>query len=226
MTTEPRAVGLRNALILLAIWELIGQFGLVAGGALPPPSDVLFRLWQERSDYPRHVLATLQASVAGFIIGNVMAVVAGILFSLSPSLLRLFRGINIAAFALPPIAIAPILSLTMSDMAPRITLAALGVYFITMTATVIGIAQADSRAEDVIRAYGGSHWKVLQLVQFRGAVPSILAGLRVAAPNAVLGSILAEFGGGGRWGLGAYLLGSLGRVESRTVFGELDLSRH
>lgn len=216
---EARHAGLRNALILLVLWEIIGQLGWVAGGALPPPSDILFRLWHDRGDYPGHVLATLQASIAGFLIGNVVAVAAGVLFALSPPMLRLFRGINIAAFALPPIAIAPILALTMSGMAPRITLAALGVYFVTMTATVIGIAQADSRAEDVIRAYGGSRWKVLRLVQFRGAVPSILAGLRVAAPNAVLGAILAEFGGGGRWGLGTYLLGSLGRGEPDRLWG-------
>ena len=53
----------------------------------------------------------------------------------------------------------------------------------------------------------------MRLVLFRGALPSIMAGLRVAAPNAVPGAILAEIGGGGRWGLGAYLLGSLGRGE-------------
>ncbi|MYM54282.1 ABC transporter permease [Thalassovita mangrovi] len=214
-----RHAGLRNAVILLLVWELVGQLGIVAGGALPPPSDILIRLWQDRADYPRHIGATLWASALGFVIGNVVAIAGGILFAMSPLMLRLFRGINIAAFALPPIAIAPILALTLSGMAPRITLAALGVYFVTMTATVIGISQADSRAQDVIRAYGGTRWKVLRLVQLRSAVPSILAGLRVAAPNAVLGAILAEFGGGGRWGLGTYLLGSLGRAEPDRLWG-------
>jgi sulfonate transport system permease protein len=35
----------------------------------------------------------------------------------------------------------------------------------------------------------------------------------------VLGAILAEFGGGGRWGLGSYLLGSLGRGEPARLWG-------
>lgn len=211
--------GLRNALILLIVWELVGRFGLVASGALPPPSAILARLWQDRADYPPHIAATLYASAAGFVIGNILAIGAGVIFALSPGMLRAFRGVNIAAFALPPIAIAPILALTMSGMAPRITLAALGVYFVSMTATVVGISQADSRAADVIRAYGGGRWPVLRMVQFRGAVPSILAGLRVAAPNAVLGAILAEFGGGGRWGLGTYLLGSLGQANPARLWG-------
>lgn len=211
--------GLRNAAILLALWEIVGRLDLVAGGALPGITEILLRLWEDRADYPRHIWATLAASGAGFVIGNVIAIAAGVIFALSPTALRLFRGVNIAVFALPPIAIAPILVLTLSGMAPRIVLAALGVYFVTMTATVIGLSQADSRATDLIRAYGGSRRDALRLVLFRGALPSIMAGLRVAAPNAVLGAILAEFGGGGRWGLGAYLLGSLGRGEPDRLWG-------
>ena len=47
----------------------------------------------------------------------------------------------------------------------------------------------------------------------------ILGGLRINAPNAVLGAILAGFGGGGRWGLGSYLLGLLGRGEPARLLG-------
>lgn len=210
---------LRNILILLLIWEVVGRAGLVAGGALPAPGAIVARLWIDRADYPAHVAATLWASSLGFVLGNLAGVGAGVVFALSPVTLRVFRGVNIAIFALPPIALAPILALVLSGMAPRVTLAALGVYFVTMTATVIGLSQADSRASDLIRAYGGSRFDVLRMVRLRAAAPAILSGLRVAAPNAVLGAILAEFGGGGRWGLGTYLLGSLGRGEPDRLWG-------
>lgn len=211
--------GLRNAAVLLIVWEIVGRLDLVAGGALPALSEILLRLWVDRADYPPHVLATLYASGLGFLIGNAIGILAGIVFALSPTTLRLFRGVNIAIFALPPIAIAPILVLTLSGMAPRVVLATLSVYFVTMTATVIGLSQTDKRAIDLIRAYGGTSWTVLRLVQFRGALPTIISAFRVAAPNAVLGAILAEFGGGGRWGLGSYLLGSLGRGEPDRLWG-------
>ena len=211
--------GFHNILILLAVWEIAGQFNLVAGGALPALSEVAARLWTDRADYPRHVWATLQASGAGFMIGNALAVLAGAIFVLSPRTMRLARGVNIAIFALPPIVIAPILALMFQGMTPRIILAALGVYFVTMSATVVGLTQYDRRAADVVRAYGGGPGRVLALVQLRGAVPAILSGFRVAAPNAVLGAILAEFGGGGRWGLGTYLLGSLGRGDPARLWG-------
>ncbi|MCB2132460.1 MAG: ABC transporter permease subunit, partial [Rhodobacteraceae bacterium] len=214
-----RSATFRNLAILIVVWEIVGRMNWIAGGALPGLGEILIRLWADRGDYPGHIWATVHASVLGFVIGNLVAVSAGILFVLFPTLLRLTRGFNIAVFALPPIAIAPILVLTLSGMAPRITLAALGVYFVTMSATVVGLSQFDSRAADVVRAYGGKDWMVMKLVRLRGAVPDILSGLRIAAPNAVLGAILAEFGGGGRWGLGTYLLGSLGRGDPARLWG-------
>lgn len=214
-----RHMALRNTLILLVIWEIVGRLDLIAGGALPGFTEILARLWVDRGDYPKHIAATLYGAGAGFVIGNAVAITAGVLFVLWPLSMKLARGVNIAIFALPPIAIAPILTLTLSGMAPRIVLAALGCYFVTMTATVIGLTQHDSRTADVIRAYGGGRREIMRYVQLRGAMPVILSGLRVAAPNAVLGAILAEFGGGGRWGLGAYLLGSLGRGEPARLWG-------
>lgn len=211
--------GLRAAFFVMLVWEIIGRLDLVAGGALPGLTEILLRLWEDRGDYPRHIGATLYSSSLGFVIGNGVGIAAGVAFYLSPTLLRMFRGVNVAIFALPPIAIAPILVLTLDGFGPRIALAALGVYFVTMSATVIGLSQADSRATDVVRAYGGGRWASLRLVQLRAALPPILAAFRIAAPNAVLGAILAEFGGGGRWGLGNYLLGSLGRGEPDRLWG-------
>lgn len=209
----------RNLILLVLLWEVVGRLDLVAGGALPSLSEIIIRMWIDRHDYPLHIGSTLYASSAGFLIGNILGVCAGVLFVLYPITLRLSRGFNIAIFSLPPIAIAPILVITLSGMAPRIVLATMGVYFITMTATVVGLSQADSRTSELIRAYGGNKLQILRLVQFRSAIPSILAGFRIAAPNAVLGAILAEFGGGGRWGLGTYLLGSLGRGEPDRLWG-------
>jgi len=210
---------LRAIVIMLLVWEVVGRMQWVAGGALPGISEILIQLWKDRGDYPEHIWATVYASGLGFLIGNALAIVAGMAFVLSPVLMRLARGMNIAIFALPPIALAPILVLTLSGMAPRVTLAALGVYFITMSATVIGLSQYDSRTADLVRAYGGGNWAIMRLVRLRGAIPDILSGLRIAAPNAVLGAILAEFGGGGRWGLGTYLLGSLGRGDPARLWG-------
>jgi len=199
--------------LILALFELVGRLRLVAGGALPAPSAVLLQFWADRADYPLHVWATLQAAFAGFAIGNLIAIAAAVLFTLVPVTARLARGINVALFALPPIAIVPILVIAFDGLTPKIILAAIAVYFPTMTAMQVGLQAVDPRTVDVVRAYGGSALTVLHRVRLRSSLPALLGGLRIAAPNAVLGAILAEFGSGGRHGLGTYLLGSLGQAN-------------
>ncbi len=88
-----------------------------------------------------------------------------------------------------------------------------------MVATVLGLTQVDARLADLVRVYGGSSWSVMRWVRLRSSLPTVLAGLRVAAPAAVLGSLLAEFGSGGSAGLGTYLIGSLGRADPARLWG-------
>ncbi|MHB1110168.1 MAG: ABC transporter permease, partial [Devosia sp.] len=171
MTARVRLPGwwpaLRNLALILIVWEIAGRLQLVASGALPAPSVVLVRLVADWGDYPNHIFATVYGAGAGFLIGNLIAVVAGMLFALFPLTSRVARGLNIAIFALPPIAISPILVLTLTDMTPRVALAAIGCYFVTMTATVVGLTQVDARSVDLVRAYGGGKWTILKLVQWR-----------------------------------------------------------
>ena len=124
-----------HSLIILIIWEILGRFRLVADGALPPPSAVLLRLVDDWADYPNHIAATLEGAGAGFVIGKHRHC-GGCPVCVIPGDGAGGAASNIALFALPPIAISPILVLTFSGMTPRIVLAAIGCYFVTMTATV------------------------------------------------------------------------------------------
>lgn len=204
---------------IVVLWEILGRFQLVASGALPAPSAVLIRLWIDRADYVLHAWSTIRVAAVGFIIGNAIAILAALLFARLPLTERLARGINIAIFALPPIAIVPVLVIGLPGEWPRYILAALAVYFPTMTAVLVGLREVDPRAIDVVRAYGGGEGSIIRWVRLRGSLPALLGGLRVAGPGAVLGAILAEFGSGGRWGLGTYLLGSIGRADPPRLWG-------
>ena len=222
MTLRNLASNLPTALLLLvvvALWEFAGDRALVAKGALPSPGAILVHFWADRADYVPHVLATLRSATLGFLIGNLFAIVAALLFVRWPLTEQLSRGFNIAIFAIPPIAIAPVLVLALKGDWPRIVLAALAVYFPTLIAMSVGLRDADPRAADVVRAYGGGPNAILRWIRLRSSLPALLGGLQVAAPNAVLGAMLAEFGSGARWGLGTYLLGSLGRADPARLWG-------
>lgn len=206
-------------LLLLVLWELAGRGRWVADGALPAPSAVLLQAWADRGDYPAHVLGTLRTSIAGFVIGNLVAIACGLVFVRWRMAERFMAGVNVTVFAMPTIALVPILVIALAGDAPRIVLAALSVYYPTMVATVLGMTQVDPRLQDLVRVYGGGEAAVMRFVRWRSGLPTLLAGLRVAAPAAVLGSLLAEFGSGGSAGLGTYLIGSLGRADPPRLWG-------
>ncbi len=205
--------------IVLALWEVLGDLQLVAQGALPSPSAVIAQWWRDRAVYPPHIWATLKPALIGFAIGNSIAAAAAFSFVLLPTLERLMRGFNIAVFSVPPIALSPVLVITLPGEWPQIVLASVGVYFPTLVMTLLGLRDVDPRPIDVIRSYGGGDIAVLRWLRLRSCMPGLLGGLRVAAPAAILGAILAEFGSGARWGLGSFLLGSLGRGNPARIWG-------
>ncbi|WP_165829799.1 ABC transporter permease [Amnibacterium flavum] len=195
-------------LVVLAAWEVLGRFGLVAGGALPAPSAILEAWWADWEEYPRHILATVGTAAAGFAIGNGVAIVIAIATQLVPAIDRLIRPLVVVLFCLPVVVAAPILGIAFDDPWPKIALAVLLVFFPTLIATQVGLRGAPGDAVSVVRSAGGGALRALFLVRLRAAVPEILSGLQISAPAAVLGAILGEFIGG-RWGLGIYLVGSI-----------------
>lgn len=219
MKTASRRGSAIGLVLLLVLWEIAGQRAWVGQGALPAPSAIALQWWADRADYPAHLAGTLRTAFAGFVIGNAIAIGMGLLFVRSRISERLMNGVNITLFALPAIALVPVLIIALPGDAPRVVLAALSVYYPTMVATVLGMRQVDPRLVDLVKVYGGDAAAVMRFVRWRTGLPTLLAGLRVAAPSAVLGSLLAEFGSGGSAGLGTYLIGSLGRADPPRLWG-------
>ncbi len=208
-----------GTLVFLALWQFLGAATSWGVAMFPAPARILAQAFADRELYWLHGIATVETSAIGFLIGVTIAVVAALLFCLSPGLELAFRGINIALFAMPAIVIGPLLVLFLKGDWPQTVLAALMVYFPAMSATLLGLRTVDPRIADLVSAYGGGEAKLMRHVRIRGALPDLLAGFRVAAPLAVLGAVLGEFGSGTRWGFGAFLLSALPQGNPARLWG-------
>ena len=211
----PFALGL---LLVLFAWEALDRL-LGPSPILPAPSRILAQAIADAPLYARHGLATLGSAAAGFALGAAAALVLAFLFALAPPLETLFHGLNIALFAMPAIVVGPLLVLLCAGDWPQIILAALMVYYPAMSATRLGLREVDPRLADLVAVYGGGRATLLRRVQARAALPALFAGLRAAAPLAVLGAILGEFGSGTRWGFGAFLLATLPQANPARLWG-------
>ena len=82
----------------------------------------------------------------------------------------------------------------------------LGAVFPLLVNTYEGVRNADRVLVNVVRSFGGSSWQVARIVVLPGALPYVVAGLRLAIGRAVLGVVVGEFFGASR-GLG-YMIAS------------------
>jgi len=157
-----RALGVAAVLL---VWHLLAVTVFAASRVVPTPTDVLTQLWEDRDSYPPNVSATLRVALIGYLWGNLIAVLLGVLCELVPAIEIPVLRFAIACYNVPLVAIAPILIVVLADDGPMIALAALSVFFTTLIATGLGLRSADATSLDVVRASGGGAWAAVRKVK-------------------------------------------------------------
>jgi ABC-type nitrate/sulfonate/bicarbonate transport system permease component len=215
------ASGLIGAALLLAAWTILALTVFAgAGKGVPTPWAVLSQLGRDGwGFYAPLIAATGGEAVRGYLAGNGLALFFALLVLLVPAAERLVVQLAVASYCLPLVAVGPILSLLLSGDAPMITLAALSVFFTTLIGCLLGLRSADPVVLDVVRAYGGGRWTALVKVRALAALPAAFAGLRIAAPAALLGAIIGEYLGHIDTGLGVAMTVSEASVNVPRTWG-------
>lgn len=211
------AAGLAGVLGVFLLWEL-GAHLLGGRHILPSPIQVAVQMWHDKGYYWPNMVVTLREAGKGYLAGNALAIAFAVAFVQVPVLERLLMRLAIASYCVPLVAIAPILVVVTSGDTPKAALAAIIVFFTTLIATLLGLRSADQSSLELLRANGGGSWMALRKVRLWAALPSLFAGLQVAAPSALLGAIIGEYLGTNA-GLGAALLQAQTTFEVTTTWG-------
>jgi ABC-type nitrate/sulfonate/bicarbonate transport system permease component len=211
--------GTIGVLTVLCGWELIGRIVFGDTGVVPPPTAIAAKMGQDGLHfYLPNALTTLREAGLGWLYGNVIAIVLAVAFIQIPLAERALLQLALASYCLPVIAIGPVLAVLFSDDTPKVILAALSVIFTTLIGTLVGLRQADPTSLELIRAYGGGSWAQLWRVRLRACLPSMFAGLCIAAPAAMLGAIIGEYLGAEN-GLGVAMINSQQSLEIARTWG-------
>lgn len=204
---------------VLILWQLVGAIFFHKTQAIPTPTAVLRQMGKDGwSFYWPNLQTTLAEAMKGWFWGNLLAVGAAMLFLIAPVFERPLLQLGVASYCLPPVAILPIFAIVFSGETPKVILAAMSVFFTTLIGTLVGLRSADAAALDLIHAYGGGTSKKLIKVRLPASLPSMFAGLCIAAPAAVLGAIIGEFLGGNR-GLGVAMINSMQALDIARTWG-------
>jgi len=193
-------------LLIAAWWGYIRLFQ-VPHFVLPSPFDVgraIFALFRDGTIWP-HLGHTLGIIIAGFSIGTALGFLLGFVLAKNPAVERTIGPYIFFFQTAPKIALAPLFILWFGlGLTSQIVLVVSLVFFPVMAGTLLGLRSLSTNFRflaDVLRL---SRWERLIRIELPSAVPEIFAGLKVAAVQATIGAILAEWLSGAQ-GLG-YLM--------------------
>lgn len=209
-------------IFILACWQLASG-RLMDNFFISNPVDVGLRLWDWTISgfiFP-HLWVTFYETVAGFILGSLIGVLLGIWLGVARFMSRLLSPFLFGFYALPKIALAPLLVLWFGlGIESKIALSTVIVFFLVFYNTFTGVREVDQDMIDTVRLMKGRRHQVLWHVVIPSAMSWIFAGLKISVPYALIGAIVGELIAANR-GLG-YLVQRMGAdFDTTGVFAVL-----
>jgi ABC-type nitrate/sulfonate/bicarbonate transport system permease component len=207
LTISPalRRLGLQalTGAILLGLWE--GFVTWFAPFYVTRPSGVARHAWEVLSNRPTpltilsgsfwfDVQTTLTAVFEGLAIGVVAGVVVGLAMGRLWPLewaLKYYVG---AFFALPTIAMVPLMTLWFGySNTARLVIVIIGAFLPVALNVYDGVRKLPVTFIEVARTYHARWWNVWFGIALPASLPYLLAGLRLAAGRALVAAVVAEY---------------------------------
>ena len=138
-------------------------------------------------------LFTLRNAVIGFTLGSLFGLGLAILLVHIRVLERALVPIIVASQTIPIIAIAPLIVIGLKADWFGVAIVSTYLTFFPVTiAALRGLRAYDPRALELMRSYAASRGQILRKLRLPAARPYLFTGFRIAAPAAVVGSIVGE----------------------------------
>jgi NitT/TauT family transport system permease protein len=190
---------------VLVLWELAVRITGVPAFLLPAPSAIAEQIGTQFTVIVSTTAVTGGNALVGLLAGFLTGVALALLATWSRIFGELATPVVLAASAVPIVALAPVFT-TMFGSAteiPRRLVVTVVVTVPVFVSTARGLRQVRPVHAELMTALAATPSQHARFVRLPGAVPYIMTGLRLAAPAAVIASIVAEYFGGLQNGLGS-----------------------
>jgi len=180
---------------LLLAWQLAGSAGLVRTVFFPIPTRVLGALLALAlsGELPTALLATAARFGVGLAIGGLLGAALGLLMGWSPALEAFLDPFIAAIYPIPKIAVFPLLLVVFGiGEASKYIVVSLAAFFPMLITCLAGVRQINKAYFEVAHNYGARATKVFARILLPGSLPSLLAGLKLAANTAFVIAIAVE----------------------------------
>lgn len=221
----PRLFAAALLIVLLLLWEAAVPAFKFSALVLPPPSAVGQALWRGFATgfFWPHLGQTLLELLLGLGLGMLLGFAGGVLLGESPALRRVLMPYVVTSQVIPKLALVPLFIVWLGfGTAPTVLITTLICFFPLLENTLTGITRVDAARLELFRLLGASRCQTLWRLKVPAALPTILAGVRVAVVLALVGAVVGEFIGASQ-GLGALIIAAQGSMDTALMFAALVL---
>ena len=191
--------------ILVAIWAVVSESGVVPGYMLPTPRAVAKAFAEDLDLLVWHASVTLAEAGIGMAIGISLGFILAVLMDINNVVRQALYPIIILTQTIPTVAIAPLLLLWFSyGMLPKIILVVSISFFPIAIGLYDGFQSVDKDMIGLMKSMGAGRWMIFRHVTLPAAIDSFFAALKLSVSYSIVGAVIAEWLGGFS-GLGVYM---------------------
>ena len=149
----------------------------------------------------------------GLVTGTIAALVVSMVFVLRRGVEATFMPVAMALRSVPLVAMTPLIALIFGrGLLAVAVISGIVTFFPALVNVTQALKSVPTHTIDLVTAYGGSPRMALTKVQFPASLPALFASMRIAAPLAIIGALLAEWLATGT-GLGYLMLQSMSMFQ-------------
>ncbi len=183
-------------LTFMLAWELTVRLRGIPHYLLPSPSHIFETLLSHPQMYLTASAYTLGEALAGLLLGVLAGSLLAALLTLLPGVQDGVMTLAILMKSAPLVAIAPLLTLWLGfGVLPKIIITALLTFFPVLINVLSGLQRADRSLLDFFHSYHASRWVTFWRLRVPSALPYLFAALKISAPLALIGAVVAEWTG-------------------------------
>lgn len=179
--------------VFLGLWELFGRLSNPI--LFAPPSRVAqaFASLVASGELPSAMAVTVSTLAVGYVVSAVVGIGVGVLVGRRSTLSGILEPYLDAIYATPRVVIVPLVIVWFGvGFYGRLFIIFIGTVIPIILNTAIGVRNARRDLIEVAQSFGARERELIRHVIVPGAVPYIVAGLRIAAGRALLGVVIAE----------------------------------
>jgi putative hydroxymethylpyrimidine transport system permease protein len=207
--------------MLVILWQVGVSMFAPPHYILPSPVAVASAFARQPYFLLRNSGITVWEIVLGLVLGSVFGAITAFGVAALPRVGRLVWPIVLILQAFPVFVLAPILVLWLGfGVASKVAMTTIIIFFPVASAFADGLRRTDRDIVDAVSLDGATDWQILTRIRVPLAIPSLVSGLRVAAPLAPLGAVVGEWVGASG-GLGFVIVQANARMQTDTVFAAM-----